>query len=152
MEKKLRDLYKAATSYLCNESDNPFVVLDKAAEIYTEYGSTLSPQLQEVLGKCLCFINHDFEEPINFAKYVSYGDELIEEISGFVGEELEGTPKDINGKEIKVGQHCIWHDPEVEYQDLSRVWEIYGITEEIIFIADENGEAEALPNEIEIVE
>ena len=59
--------------------------------------------------------------------------------------------KDINNKKINVGLHCIWYDPEKEHQDISRVWEIYKVDGDVVYIADEYGEAEVFPSEIEIV-
>lgn len=59
--------------------------------------------------------------------------------------------KDINGKTIKKGCQVIWHDPETDAQDLSRVWEVYDVSEDIVYIADDYSEAEVLPNEIEVV-
>lgn len=83
---ELYNLYEMATNYMTNNTDKPFAVLDKAAEIYVNYKNQLSPSLQKVTGKCLCFINHDFESEMTFSEYASYGDELIEDLSGFLGE------------------------------------------------------------------
>ena len=59
--------------------------------------------------------------------------------------------KDRKGQELFVGAQVIWHDPEEEARDLSRVWTIYRISDEIILIADEFGEAEVYPIEVEVV-
>lgn len=58
---------------------------------------------------------------------------------------------DRNGKEITNGSKAIWYDPDPAARDLSRVWEVYEVTEEIVHIADEYGEAEVLPSELEVV-
>ena len=61
--------------------------------------------------------------------------------------------KDFNGKTIELGQHIRWHDPQDEYKDLARVWEVYDLNEEneIVCIKDDYGEAEVFPREIEII-
>ena len=60
--------------------------------------------------------------------------------------------KDRNGNVIAKGDKVIWYDPQTEYRDLSRVWVIEEINEEMAFISDEFGECECLPTEIAKVE
>lgn len=55
---------------------------------------------------------------------------------------------DKNNVEIKVGDKVIWYDPAVDARDLSRVWVIDRITEEIVFISDNFSEAEVFANEL----
>ena len=57
---------------------------------------------------------------------------------------------DVNGKPIKKGAKVIWYDPEEEARDLTRMWVVDKVSEDVIMISDEYGEAEVLPNEIEI--
>lgn len=78
-----------AADYVAEKTNYPFVVLDKAAEIYVNHTTDLSPELQEVFGRCLSFINHDFEKPMTFEEFVSYGDSLIEEVCGYCGQLLD---------------------------------------------------------------
>lgn len=55
---------------------------------------------------------------------------------------------DRNKAEIKVGDKVIWYDPEIDERDLSRVWIIDNITNEIVHISDNFSEAEVYANEI----
>ena len=40
---------------------------------------------------------------------------------------------DRNNEEIKVGDKVIWYDPAVDARDLSRVWVIDRITDEVVY-------------------
>ena len=44
---------------------------------------------------------------------------------------------DRNNVEIKVGDKVIWYDPAIDAMDLSRVWTIDKITDEIVYISDD---------------
>lgn len=55
---------------------------------------------------------------------------------------------DRNNVEIKVGDKVIWYDPAVDARDLSRVWVIDKITDEIVYISDDFSEAEVFANEL----
>jgi hypothetical protein len=59
---------------------------------------------------------------------------------------------DRKGKQISVGVHVIWYDPQEEFRDLTRVWQVDNVSEEIVNISDEYSEAEVLPSELEVVE
>jgi len=59
---------------------------------------------------------------------------------------------DRNGKQISVGANVKWYDPEEEARDLTRVWQVDDVSEEIVYISDEYSEAEVLPSELEVVE
>jgi hypothetical protein len=59
---------------------------------------------------------------------------------------------DRKGKQISVGAHVIWYDPQEEFRDLTRVWQVDDVSEEIIYISDDYSEAEVLPSELEVVE
>ena len=59
---------------------------------------------------------------------------------------------DRNGKKISVGANVIWYDPEEEARDLTRVWQVDDVSEEIVNISDDYSEAEVLPSELEVVE
>ena len=52
---------------------------------------------------------------------------------------------------IKVGDQVIWHDPDEEARDLTRIYNVYRVSDDIVFIADEWGEAEVPPSELEVV-
>jgi hypothetical protein len=60
--------------------------------------------------------------------------------------------KDINNKRIKVGSHVIWYDPEVECRDLTRVYEVFDISDDMVCIADDYSEAEVYASELEVVD
>ncbi len=59
---------------------------------------------------------------------------------------------DRNGKQISVGANVKWYDPQEEFRDLTRVWQVDNVSEEIVNISDEYSEAEVLPSELEVVE
>lgn len=55
---------------------------------------------------------------------------------------------DRNNVEIKVGDKVIWYDPAIDAMDLSRVWMIDKITDEIVYISDDFSESEVFANEL----
>lgn len=55
---------------------------------------------------------------------------------------------DGNNVEIKVGDKVIWYDPAIDARDLSRVWIIDRITDEIVYISDDFSESEVFANEL----
>ena len=55
---------------------------------------------------------------------------------------------DRNNVEIKVGDKVIWYDPAIDAMDLSRVWTIDKITDEIVYISDDFSETEVFANEL----
>ena len=55
---------------------------------------------------------------------------------------------DRNNVEIKVGDKVIWYDPAIDAMDLSRVWIIDKITDEIVYISDDFSESEVFANEL----
>ena len=63
--------------------------------------------------------------------------------------------KDRNRKKLSVGDCVLWHDPDEETRDLTRIWAIDAINgtdeDSIILISDEYGsEAEVFGYELEI--
>jgi len=58
---------------------------------------------------------------------------------------------DVNGKTINKGDRVVWYDPELRARDLSRVWDVYDMGGDIVYIADEHGEAEVYANELEVI-
>ena len=62
--------------------------------------------------------------------------------------------KDIFGKEIKVGDCVLWHDPDEDTRDLNRVWGIDSISSDeedaVVLISDDFSEAEVYPYELEL--
>lgn len=58
---------------------------------------------------------------------------------------------DIHGEELKIGDKVLWYDPDEEYRDLTRVYEIFDIQGDIISISDEYGESEVYASELEKV-
>lgn len=65
--------------------------------------------------------------------------------------EQENLKLDINGKELHIGDEVLWYDPNEEYCDLTRVYEIFDIQGDIISISDEYGESEVYASELEKV-
>lgn len=61
---------------------------------------------------------------------------------------------DRNRKPLKVGSHVLWYDPEKEARDLSRVWTVYNMCGDIVYIHTDDryhSEAEVFPEELKIV-
>jgi hypothetical protein len=65
--------------------------------------------------------------------------------------EQENLKLDINGEELHIGDKVVWHDPDEEYRDLTRVYEIFDIQGDIISISDEYGESEVYSSELKKV-
>lgn len=85
MEKKLYQIYDLASRYICGDDTALHTeIIGLAAQL--AYEESLPNELKELFGRCLCYTNKDFEKPMTFAEYVSLGEELIEELSGFLGE------------------------------------------------------------------
>ena len=55
---------------------------------------------------------------------------------------------DRNNVEIKIGDKVIWYDPAIDARELSRVWTIDKITDEIVYISDDFSESEVFANEL----
>lgn len=58
---------------------------------------------------------------------------------------------DIHGEELKIGDKVVWYDPDEEFRDLTRIYEIFDIQGDIISISDEYGESEVYASELEKV-
>lgn len=56
--------------------------------------------------------------------------------------------KDRNGKAIHVGDNVIWHDFEM---NTTSTYEVYEVREDMVKLANQYGECEALPEECEVV-
>ena len=85
---KLNELYKICAAYNGGHYNQPLTIIDEAAKIYIEHENELPANLKEPLGKCVPFINHNLEKDITFEEYCEFGEELIEDIIGYVGEYL----------------------------------------------------------------
>ena len=68
--------------------------------------------------------------------------------------DIPKMPTDKNGDPIEVGTKVRWYDPDKSARDLTRVWEVFKIDEDIIHIKEigSSSEAEAFAEELEIVE
>ena len=58
---------------------------------------------------------------------------------------------DRKGNPIQKGSKVIWYDPEKSARDLRRVWTVYDMGGDIVYISDEFGEAEVYPQELVVV-
>jgi hypothetical protein len=58
---------------------------------------------------------------------------------------------DIHGDELQIGDKVVWYDPDEEFRDLTRIYEIFDIQGDIISISDEYGESEVYASELEKV-
>lgn len=83
---KLNELYKICVAYNEGYYYQPITIINEAAQIYVEHENELPNNLKEPFGKCLAFINHDLEKDITIEEYCELGDELIEDIIGYIGE------------------------------------------------------------------
>ena len=59
--------------------------------------------------------------------------------------------KDCNNKEIHLNDTVIWFDPDLQFKDITRFYNIIRINEGIITISDKYTELEVFPHEIEII-
>lgn len=93
LRKKLFDLYKRAADYICGSEETTIDIINDAADILTESKDKLAeaPEITNLLGRCLIHCTKDFEEgkEPTFEQYVSDGYELVEELSGTLGEFFE---------------------------------------------------------------
>lgn len=55
---------------------------------------------------------------------------------------------DKDGQPIQKGSKVIWFDPERSARDLKRIWTVYDMGGDIVYIADDYGEAEVFPQEL----
>lgn len=58
---------------------------------------------------------------------------------------------DKDGQPIQKGSKVIWFDPERSARDLKRIWKVYDMGGDIVYIADDYGEAEVFPQELKVV-
>lgn len=67
--------------------------------------------------------------------------------------EIPKMPTDKNGDPIEVGTKVRWYDPDESARDLTRVWEVFKIDEDIIHIAEigSSSEAEVYSEELEVI-
>jgi hypothetical protein len=60
---------------------------------------------------------------------------------------------DIYGRELYIGGNVIWHDPDEEHRDLTRIWHVDSISADeddaVVLISDECSQAEVFPHELE---
>lgn len=66
-------------------------------------------------------------------------------------EEFDDEFVDKNGNPIQKGSKVIWYDPEKSARDLKRVWTVYDMGGDIVYIADDYSEAEVYPNELKVI-
>ena len=91
---KLYSLYERASDYI-NRADCDTIpdIIKNGADIFVEHEDELAemPSVAEVLGACLIHINKWFEddEVPTLEEYEDDGYELVEEISGTLGEFFE---------------------------------------------------------------
>lgn len=65
--------------------------------------------------------------------------------------EQENLKLDINGEELHIGDKVVWYYPCEKYRDLTRIYEIFDIKEEIISISDEYEEYDVYASELKKV-
>lgn len=60
---------------------------------------------------------------------------------------------DIYGRELYIGGNVLWHDPDEEHRDLTRIWHVDSISADeddaVVLISDECSQAEVFPHELE---
>lgn len=59
--------------------------------------------------------------------------------------------KDCNGKEIHINDTVIWFDPDLQFRDVTRFYNVDKINGDIVTISDRYSEIEVFSNEIEII-
>lgn len=92
---KLYGLYKKSADWLQGlnyENVNELNIINEGADILNdnlEELDSIEGQFEgvyEVLTKCIYYINRDFDHEVTLKEYVELGGELVEEISGCLGE------------------------------------------------------------------
>ena len=58
---------------------------------------------------------------------------------------------DKDGQPIQKGSKVIWFDSGRSARDLKRIWKVYDMGGDIVYIADDYGEAEVFPQELKVV-
>ena len=86
---ELHEISRMVADYMYGKTNNPISIIKKAAEIYVKYGDELPDILKTTFGECLAFTNRDFEKDCTIQEYCERGGELIEDLSGFLGEYFE---------------------------------------------------------------
>lgn len=88
---KLFAIYQKAADYINNAEpeSTQLDIINEAAAVVVDNLEELeeAPDVQHILGKCLLYINKDFEDGVNptLEEYIDMGYELVEELSGFLG-------------------------------------------------------------------
>ena len=91
---QLYGLYKKSADWMqgLNENVNELNIINEGADILTNNLEELDSiegrfeRAYEVLTKCVYYINKDFDHEVTLAEYDALGGELVEEISGCLGE------------------------------------------------------------------
>lgn len=92
---QLYGLYKKSADWLQGlnyENVNELNIINEGADILTnnlEELDSVEGQFEgvyEVLTKCVYYINKDFDHEVTLEEYMAMGGELVEEISGYLGE------------------------------------------------------------------
>lgn len=90
LRKALFGLYTEAADYIGDNKGYYLAsdIINEGADILMENLELISPfeKMFDVLTQCVYFINKDFDHDLTFEEYAAKGDEIIEEISGFLGE------------------------------------------------------------------
>lgn len=92
---QLYGLYKKSADWLQglnSENVNKLNIINEGADILTnnlEELDSIEGQFEgvyEVLTRCVYYINKDFDHEVTIEEYMAMGGELVEEISGYLGE------------------------------------------------------------------
>lgn len=95
---QLYGLYKKSADWLQGmnyENVNELNIIYEGADILIEHLEELDSikghfeGVYEVLTRCVYYINKDFDHDVTLKEYVELGGELVEEISGYLGELFE---------------------------------------------------------------
>ena len=86
MDNDLKDLAKLVSSYMIGDEINVFDIFTLASQIYECYGDELPNDLKRLCCDSLLYLERDFEENPTFKEYIEIGEELIEDLSGALGE------------------------------------------------------------------
>lgn len=59
--------------------------------------------------------------------------------------------RDCNNREIHLNDTVIWFDPDLQFRDVTRFYNVDKIDEDLITISDKYTELEVFPHEIEVI-
>lgn len=105
----LQHIYEKSANIIMNIGNYTNLdVINEMADVSMKFDEIKRyPRVNELAVHCINYLNKDFGGDITFDEYINIGDEVIEEISGTLGEFLDDKDKD---KVYVVYNESLYHD------------------------------------------